>query len=110
MFVEDYSAFLADFAVPCTVAGQAVRGIFDNGFALGDVGMAGMAGTQPVLTVPTNLLAEDPVGQYVLMMDESDPSLSLSFTTGLYQMPKSYLVAAHEPDGTGMSRLLLARA
>ena len=69
--------------------------------------MAGMAGTQPVLTVPTNLLAEDPVGQYVLMMDESDPSLSLSFTTGVYQMPKSYLVSAHEPDGTGMSRLLL---
>jgi hypothetical protein len=109
MFIEDYSAFLADFAVPCTVAGQAVRAIFDNDFALGSAGI-GMAGTQPVLTLPTNLLAQDPVGQYVLMMDESDPSLSLSFTTGEYQMPTSYLVAAHEPDGTGMSRLLLERA
>lgn len=92
MFVEDHSAYLADFAVDATVNGQAVRGIFDNGFALGDVGMAGMAGTQPVLTVPTTSVPASPIGVAAVVN------------------ATNYLVAAHEPDGTGMSRLLLERA
>lgn len=92
MFVENFSAFLTDFGVNATVAGQAVRGIFDNGFALGDVGMAGMAGTQPVLTVPTASVPASPVG-------------STAVVNAI-----NYVVAAHEPDGTGMSRLLLERA
>ena len=92
MFVENFSAFLTDFAVDATVAGQAVRGIFDNGFALGDVGMAGIAGNQPVLTVPTASVPASPVG-------------SAAVVNAI-----NYVVAAHEPDGTGMSRLLLERA
>ena len=92
MFVEDFSAFLTDFGVSCTVAGQAVQAIFDNGFALGDVGMAGMAGTQPVLTVPTASVPASPVGSAAVVN------------------ATNYEVAAHEPDGTGMSRLLLERA
>lgn len=92
MFVEKFSNFLADFAVDATVAGQAVRGVFDNGFALGDVGMAGLASTQPVLAVPTASVPASPVGSAVVVA------------------ATNYLVAAHEPDGTGMSRLLLERA
>lgn len=92
MFVENFSAFLTDFGVNAIVAGQAVRGIFDNGFALGDVGMAGLAGTQPVLTVPTASVPASPVG-------------STAVVNAI-----NYVVAAHEPDGTGMSRLLLERA
>lgn len=92
MFVEDHSIFTADFGVNVTLAGQTVRGIFDNGFALGDVGMAGMAGTQPVLTLPTALVPASPVGAAAVVN------------------AANYVVAAHEPDGTGMSRLLLERA
>lgn len=91
MFVEDHSAFLADFAVSCTVAGQAVQAIFDNGFALGDVGL-GMASTQPALTLPTSVVPASPIGVAAVVN------------------ATNYLVAAHEPDGTGMSRLLLERA
>lgn len=92
MFVEDHSAYLADFAVSCTVAGQAVQAIFDNGYALGSVGVTGIAGAQPALTLPSSVLGVEPVGQAVTIN------------------ALAYTVAAHEPDGTGMSRLLLERA
>lgn len=92
MLVEDHSIFMADFGVNATLAGQAVRGIFDNGFLLGDVGMAGMAGSAPVLTLPTASVPAVPVGAAAVI-------------NGV-----SYVVAAHEFDGTGMSRLLLERA
>lgn len=92
MFVENFSAFLTDFGVNATVAGQAVRGIFDNGFALGSVGVTGIACAQPSLTLPTSSLVGEAVGQTVTIN------------------AVAYTVAAHEPDGTGMSRLLLERA
>lgn len=76
-----------EFGVEATLAGQPVRGILDRGYALGSVGLVGMAGTQPVFICPTP--AGDPVGQ-VLMVGAD-----------------RYVVAAHEPDGTGVSRLLL---
>jgi hypothetical protein len=88
---EDLAPFFADFAVACTVNGQAVRGIFDNGFALGAVGI-GMAGTQPTLRLRTADVTADPVGQAVSVN------------------AVAYTVAAHEPDGTGVSVLMLERA
>lgn len=78
--------------VDATVNGVAMSGIFDNGFALAQIASAGMAATQPTLVVPTSSLSADPVGQAV--------------TVGA----ASYLVGAHEPDGTGVSTLLLERA
>lgn len=72
-----------------TIGGAVVPGIFDNGYALGNVGMSGMASTQPVFTLNTNALAGEVVG------------------TTIQVNGGSYLVAAHEPDGTGISRLLL---
>lgn len=92
MLVEDLSAYLTDFAVDATVNGQAVRAIFDNGYALGAVGLAGMAGVQPTLTLPTASVPAQPVGLPVVVN------------------ATNYAVAAHEPDGTGVSRLLLERA
>jgi hypothetical protein len=88
---EDLAPFFADFAVDATVNGQAVRGIFDNGFALGAVGI-GMAGTQPTLRLRTADVTADPVGQAVSVN------------------AVAYTVAAHEPDGTGVSVLMLERA
>ena len=91
-FVEDISVFLADFGVLVTLGSGQVRAIFDNGHARAEVGYAGMAGTQPMLTLATADVPTSPLG--------------LSVTVGSV----SYQVAAHEPDGTGISILLLERA
>jgi hypothetical protein len=91
MFVEDISAFInpAEFAQSVTVGGVVVSAIFDNGYALGNVGLSGMATTQPTLTLASADVSTNPVGASVLVG------------------PVAYVVAAHEPDGTGISRLLL---
>lgn len=92
MFAEDISAFFQpeDVATVNGVAG--VRAIFDNGYSLGTVGISGMASSQPALTLATTSVPADPVGLPVVVQGVS------------------YLVAAHEPDGTGFSRLLLESA
>lgn len=90
-FTEDLAPFFADFATPATLAGQGVQGIFDAAYALGQVGI-GMASTQPTYTLPTASVVGEPVGQ----------ALVIGAVT--------YIVAAAEPDGTGITRLLLERA
>lgn len=95
MFVEDLTAFFDatnGFAHAVTINGSSVSAIFDNANALGSVGPYGMASTQPTLTLPTTSVPANPVG--------------LSAVVGAV----TYLVAAHEPDGTGVSRLLLEAA
>ncbi len=94
MFTEDLSAFFstAEFATAATLNGVAVAGIFDAPLALGGVGEYGMASTQPAYTLPSVSVPANPVG--------------LALVIGA----TSYVVAAHEPDGTGVSRLLLERA
>ena len=92
MFAEDITAFFQpeDVATVNGVAG--VRAIFDNGYSLGSAGLSGMASTQPTLTLPTISVPASPVGLPVVVSGGS------------------YLIAAHEPDGTGFSRLLLESA
>ncbi len=85
------NAAMSTFAQALTVNGQAVQGVFDNGFALGSVGI-GMAGTQPTITLRTADLSADPAGQAVVVN------------------AVNYTVAAHEPDANGMSVLMLERA
>lgn len=95
MFTEDLTAFFdttTGFAQNATLAGGAVAGIFDNAFALGSVGPYGMASTQPTLTLATTSVPADPVGAACVV-------------GGI-----NYVVAAHEPDGTGISRLILEAA
>lgn len=93
MFVESLAPFFVDFAAAsCTVNGVSVRAIFDADPTVGRVGMMGMTGTQPALMLATSSVSADPVGQAAVV-------------NGV-----SYVVAAHEPDGTGMSLLLLERA
>lgn len=75
-----------------TVNGVGVTAIFDNGYALGNVGMLGMASTQPAIRLATTDVPANPVGMAVVVN------------------AVTYLVAAHEPDGTGDSRLLLELA
>ena len=93
MFAENLSPFFADFAATsCSVNGVVVRAIFENDYSLGGVGLAGMSGTQPTLMLPTASISADPVGQAAVVDGTS------------------YVVAAHEPDGTGISLLRLERA
>ena len=95
MFTEDLTAFFdtdTGMAQVATVDGVAVSVIFDNATALGNVGILGMAGTQPSILLPTASVPASPLGKAV----------SVNAT--------AYLVAAHEPDGTGVSRLMLEAA
>lgn len=94
MFTEDLSAFFstAEFGTPCTLNGVSVAAIFDNASALASVGPYGMASTQPMLTLATADVPADPIGK----------AATVNAT--------NYLIAAHEPDGSGISRLLLERA
>lgn len=71
-----------------TLNGVEVAGVFDNAYRAGDIGI-GMASTQPAFTTLTAHVVGEAVGQL----------LTINGT--------SYYVAAHEPDGTGMSLLLL---
>lgn len=92
MFAENLAPFFADFAVDATIGGVAVRGIFDSGYALAAVGGVGLSAAQPSLTVPTARLPADPVGAPVAVAGAA------------------YVVAEHQPDGTGVSLLLLERS
>jgi hypothetical protein len=75
--------------------GDAQVGIFDNDYASAHIGDAGMAAATPAVTVPTDGLPSPLVGAPVQVE-------YCGVTTW-------YRVAAHHPDGTGMSVLLLER-
>jgi hypothetical protein len=92
MFVESLAPFFDEFAVSCTVNGASRRGIFDTPYRLGGIASAGMSALGPTLTLPTADVSADPVGQAVVIGSTN------------------YVVAAHEPDGTGVSVLMLERA
>lgn len=95
MFTEDLTIFFnADTPgyVLATVSGVPVGAIFDNGYAQGGVGGLGMASSQPMLTLPTANVPAQPQGLPVVVGSTS------------------YLVAGHEPDGTGISVLMLEAA
>ncbi len=86
--IEPFDAYMQDFAVPVTVGGVAVRAIFDAAYA----DPLGMAGNQPVLTVAADDLPAVAVGQAVTVN------------------AVNYTVTGIEPDGTGITTLILRRA
>ncbi|MDO9277134.1 MAG: hypothetical protein Q7U05_01045 [Polaromonas sp.] len=93
-FTEDFSTFFNadEFAQKVTLGGVEVSALFDAAYALAGVGVYGMAGTQPMLTLATANVPADPIGLAV-------------------QVGSSvYTVAAHEPNGTGISVLQLELA
>lgn len=85
-FVEDRRAFFTDFGVPAVVGGVALTGIFDAAYA----DALGIGGSAPVLTIDT---------------DATTPAYGAAVTVA----GVSYTVAEIQPDGTGMTRLLLER-
>lgn len=92
MMTEDFTQFLNadEFADNATLSGAAVCGIFDNANVVTEEGM-GMATTRPIFTLATTNVPSSPVGRTFVR-------------NGV-----TYAVAAHEPDGTGMSVLVLER-
>jgi hypothetical protein len=91
-FYDDTAPFFADFAAgSVTVDGVAVSAIFDNEYAAADAGL-GIASTRPALTIATTSVPASPVGKAAVV----------NGTT--------YTIAEHQPDGTGVSVLLLERA
>lgn len=90
--------------VETTLAGVVVPGIFDNAYQLADVGGAGMAGTQPTLTLPTALIPPIVLDWFRFYAEPFDPADLVMQLNGA-----AYKVVAHEPDGTGVSLLLLER-
>lgn len=90
-FTEDLDEFLDTddgFAVTATIGGVDVSAIFSN--RADDV--LGVAGTQPVLTVKSSDVAATARGTAVVVSSVS------------------YTVAKIEPDGTGLSRVILEKA
>ena len=89
-FAEDLDEFLStdDFAITVTIGAASVAAIFDNEAA--DALMA--AGTQPVLTVKSSDVSATARGTAVVVNGTN------------------YTVAKIEPDGTGLSRVILEKA
>ena len=94
------------------LAGVEVHGIFDDAHARGDVGMRGMADARPTFTM---LTAEIPAPVLRWFDPEVDAETPLPDTSPdaadlrLVVRGLAYVVTEHEPDGTGMSTLVLKR-
>lgn len=91
-FAEDLTPFLntAEFADDAILDGVPVRGIFDRTYVEAGAGM-GMSSTAPAFTLPTVDVPAGPVGK----------SLTVNGV--------NYAIAAVEPDGTGVTLLILER-
>ncbi len=83
---EDFAEFMADFGVSAKVGATVVTGIFDNAEA-DTFGL--VANTRSVLTVATEDIPAAAVGTTVVV----------NGTT--------YTIAELQPDGTGITRLML---
>lgn len=82
-----------------TLDGEPVTGIYTNGHALASVGPFGMASSQPDYTLPSASVPANVIGKLLIIGEDTD-------TTG----ETRYTVVASEPDGTGLTRLVLERA
>ena len=89
---EDLGVFWRDFGVDGTLDGQAVRGIYDAPAELAFGGNGAVAATEPQFVLPTVQVPGSPYGK------------ALVVPTGTFS------VREHQPDGTGVSLLLLTRA
>lgn len=73
------------------LGGVTVSGIFDQAYDVAGVGLSGMSSGTPAFTLPTSAVPASPVG-VVLVVNAVN-----------------YVVAEHQPDGSGLSVLLLER-
>jgi hypothetical protein len=81
-----------------TLDGVDVVGLFDDGFYQSAMGGAGLAASNPALSLPSADVPSDPVGLVFVKYSLDGASAEASYT-----------VVATEPDGLGLTRLLLER-
>lgn len=94
MFAENLAPFFKASALgtAVTVDSVAREAIFDAEYQLGGLAGPGIASAQPMLTLPTAHVPASPVGKTVVVAGTT------------------YTIVEHQPDGTGVSRLMLERA
>ncbi len=99
MMLEDFSAFLSDFAVVCTLSnGVSIRGVFDNGAA--GVSIRGVFDNGAANSL--NIIGSDPK----LVCQSADVS-TLTFGSTLSIQGVTYTVRQIMPDGFGITTLML---
>lgn len=92
---EDLALYFQSMGAAVTLDGQARQAIFDADYQLAPftaAAVGGMVTSQPMLTLPTADVPANPVGKAAVV----------GSTT--------YTIVEHQPDGTGVSRLMLERA
>lgn len=92
-FTEDLSLFFADFGVDATLSGQPVRGIFDRQYALQSLGDAGISGAEPAFTLTSASVPAAIFGATLVIPGQG-----------------SFTVREAQPDGTGLTVLMLQSA
>jgi hypothetical protein len=104
VITENLPSFLADFGENAVLNGVAVRVIFDAPFAeLPDnMGMADNRPSVQIRSVDVPAAASTNTADVLLVLAEG-----AAVRTGF---PSRYLVTEVQPDGTGMSRLMLREA
>ena len=85
MLTETFNPFFTDFGQTATVGGVEALVIFDAAYEAANVGQMVMASTQPAFTIATAKVPANAVGSTVVIGS------------------KTFTIAAHEPDGTGIS-------
>jgi hypothetical protein len=91
-FAETFAPFFADFGDDGTLAGQAVRGIYEVPVARDGIGDVLALAAQPQFTLATASVPANPFGAALVIPQGS------------------FTVREHLPDGTGLSVLLLDKA
>ena len=91
-------------AVATFAGGEQVLGIFDEPHLRADVGYMDAASTRPSFTLPTAAIPDGPSWRSFFAGEDGPVDLRLQIN-GV-----DYRVIEHEPDGSGVSRLLLQRA
>lgn len=94
MFTEDLTLFFDTdgFGVSATLDGVDVAGIFDQPYAQSNIGLSGIASESPTFMLKTADVPSNVEGGLITVKEVD------------------YQVVRHEPDGTGMSTLVLERA
>lgn len=92
MFVENLTAFFADFGTPCTIGARQVSGIYKAPYA------PGLGSLMEERTEPTLLCIADDVAD-----------IKHGTTVKVEGQSARFVIGGFEPEGTGLTRLILTR-
>ena len=95
---------LQRFGAPVVLAGISVMAVFDEVYANARLGGAGMASVKPTLMLLTGSIPPR-ITDWFLYFEEPFDAINLHITLD----SGNFKIVAHEPDGMGMSLLLLER-